>query len=296
MGEVIGAGIVAHVPTIVMSEEFRRSLNEGKETSLVPGLRLLRSQVLDVLRPDTIIVFDAHFFTTFEFVVTAHDRRAGKYTSDELPRGMSQMPYDFPGDPELAKAIGAQAAAAGTWITPIDDPYLPIHYPTVNLLPYVQGCGPDGNERWVTVSLPQTGETDDFLLAGEVIGRAIAQLDRRVVLLASGAFSHKFWPLKQVRDHESSDPKHIFSPAHREADYERIAWLEQGRHDLVLDTMPEFLKFSPEGRFGHYLQMVAAIGGRDCAAKGRLFGEYENATGTGQAHMWFDRPAGGWTG
>lgn len=290
MGEIIGAGLVAHVPTMVLPEPVRRELNEGREISLVPGLHRLKAEVLDRLRPDTIVVFDSHWFTTVEFVVTAHERRTGRFTSDELPRGMSAVPYDVPGDPELARLVAEEVAAAGSWMTPIDDPHLPIHYATVNLLGFLQG-----DERWVTVSLPQTAETDDFLLAGEAIGRAIERSDRRVVLLASGAMSHRFWPLKQLRDHEASDPAHIRTPEAREADLERLAWFRAGDHARVLDTMPEFLRHKPEGNFGHYLQMVAAIGGRDCRAPGVLYSEYENSIGTGQVHVWFERPTGGWT-
>jgi 3,4-dihydroxyphenylacetate 2,3-dioxygenase len=290
MGEVIGAGIVAHVPTIVMDEAERRELNAGQEISLVPGLERLRRDVFDRLDPDTVVVFDTHWFTTFEFVVSSHERRSGRYTSDELPRGMCQMPYDFPGDPELAQLIAEEGERAGTWITPIDDPYLPIHYPTVNLLPFLQD-----DERWVSVSTPQTGESDDFLLAGQAIGAAVARSDRRVILLASGAMSHKFWPLKALRDHEPSDPIHIRTDAHRAADLERLDWMRDGRHDRIIDTMDEFLRFTPEGRFGHYLQMVAAMGGRGCRATGELFSDYESAVGTGQAHVWFERPANGWT-
>ena len=40
---------------------------------------------------------------------------------------------------------------------------------------------------------------------------------------------------------------------------------------------------------------VAAAGGADCTAPGRLYSEYENAVGTGQVHVWFDQPADGWT-
>jgi 3,4-dihydroxyphenylacetate 2,3-dioxygenase len=290
MGEIVGAAIVAHVPTMVMSEADRREINAGDEISLVPALHRMRAEVIDSLEADTFIVFDSHWFTTFEFVVTSHDRRSGLYTSDELPRGLRQMPYEFPGDPELANLMADEVAAAGSWLTPIDDPYLPIHYPTVNLLPFLQG-----DERWLSVSTPQSGEPDDFLLCGEAIGRAIERSDRRVVLLASGAFSHKFWPLKQLRAHEPSDPIHIRTEAHRAADLERLAWLSEGRHGRVLDTMDDFMKFTPEGRFGHYLQMVAAIGGRQCKSKGVMYGEYENAVGTGQAHMWFARPEPGWT-
>ena len=52
--------------------------------------------------------------------------------------------------------------------------------------------------------------------------------------------------------------------------------------------MPEFLKHVPEARFGHYLMMARALGGCDWAAKGRLYSDYENATGTSQVHVWSD--------
>ena len=38
----------------------------------------------------------------------------------------------------------------------------------------------------------------------------------------------------------------------------------------------------------HYLQMIGAIGGSDCTAKGTALSEYENAHGTGNIHIWFD--------
>ncbi len=290
MGEIVGVGLVSHVPTMVLPAEVRRELNEGREISLVPGLHRLRSEVLDELRPDTIVVFDSHWFTTVEFCVAAHEHRMGRYTSDELPRGMSAVPYDIAGDPDLARAMAAAITDAGSWGTPIDDPHLPIHYPTVNLLGFLQG-----DERWVSVSLPQTAETDDFLLAGEAIGRAVTASDRRVVLLASGALSHRFWPLKELRAHEASDPVHIRTPEARAADEERLAWFAAGDHARVLETMPEFLRHKPEGNFGHYLMMIAAVGGRRCRARGRMFSAYENSIGTGHAHVWFDRPEGGWT-
>ncbi len=291
MGEVVGAGLVSHVPTMVLPPEVRRELNDGNEISLVPGLHRLKAEVLDHLEFDTIVVFDSHWFTTVEFVVAAHDRRHGRYTSEELPRGMCQMPYDFPGDPDLARSMADAVNAAGSWMTAIDDPCLPIHYPTTNLLPFLQG-----DERWVSVSTPQTGDTQDFLTAGTAIGQAIAASDRKVVLLASGAMSHKFWSLRELRSHESSDPINLRTPEHRAADLERLEWFYQGDHARVIDTMDEFMAFTPEGRFGHYLQMIAAIGGRRCEAPGVRFSDYENSIGTGQVHVWFERPADGWTG
>ena len=58
--------------------------------------------------------------------------------------------------------------------------------------------------------------------------------------------------------------------------------------------MPEFLKVKPEARFSHYLMMIGALGEEKVIAPGRLFGKYENSIGTGQVHVWFDRPESGW--
>ncbi len=291
MGEVVGAGLLAHVPTIVLPEAERRELNHGRDTTLVGGLERLRRDVFDTLDYDTVVVLDAHWATTVEFVVTAHHRRAGLFTSEELPRGMRRRPYDFPGDPELAHAVATKAGEHGTWITAIDDDELPIFYATTNLWEYLGKGLPD--KRWVSVGVCQTADTEDNLRFGRALGAAIAELDRRVVLIASGALSHTFWPLRELRAHEAAGVEHIFTPEAAAADLERIAWFTEGDHARVLATMPEFYRHKPEARFGHYLMMAGALGEDDCTAPARRYGEYENAVGTGQVHLWFDRPAAG---
>ncbi|MBR7838709.1 hypothetical protein KDL01_35905 [Actinospica durhamensis] len=291
MGEVVGAGLLAHVPTIVLPEADRRELNHGEDSSLVAGLERLRTEVFDTLDYDTVVVLDSHWATTVEFVVAAQERRSGLFTSEELPRGMCRRPYDFPGDPQLAHAVAARAARHATWITAIEDPELPIFYATTNLWEYL-GRGLPG-KRWVSIGVCQTGDVEDHLRLGRALGDAIAATDRRVVLIASGALSHTFWPLRTLRAHEAAGVEHIHSPEAAAADLERIDWFGRGEHARVLAAMPEYARFKPEARFGHYLMMIGALGEGDCTAHARRYGEYENAIGTGQAHLWFDRPAGG---
>jgi 3,4-dihydroxyphenylacetate 2,3-dioxygenase len=292
MGQVVGAGLLAHVPTIMLPESERRELNHGEDTSLVAGLERLRAEVFEILDYDTVVVLDSHWATTVEYVVSAQDRRAGLFTSEELPRGMCRIPYDYPGDPELALAMAARADAHGTWITAIDDPYLPVMYATINLWHYLGRGLPD--RRWVSVSTCQTGDTEDHLRAGRALGDAIAATDRKVILIASGALSHTFWPLRQLRDHEAAGVEHIFSPEAYHADRDRIDWLSKGEHARVLGTMPEFLAFRPEARFAHYLMMAGALGEGRCTARAEPYSDYENSVGTGQMHLWFPRPPGGW--
>ena len=139
----------------------RIELYGGVDTSLVAGLHRLRTERLDRLQPDTVIVFDTHWFTTVEHIVSAHDRRSGLFTSDELPRAMREVAYDMPGDPELAHAMAALAEDRDdTWILACEEPSLPVDYPTVNLLGFLQG-----GERWLSVGICQTGHAGRLAVA-----------------------------------------------------------------------------------------------------------------------------------
>jgi 3,4-dihydroxyphenylacetate 2,3-dioxygenase len=274
MGKVVGAAILAHVPTIMLPEKVRYDLNEGKEISLVPGLKKFRKDVMETLDYDTVVVLDSHWATTVEFVITAQAERSGLFT----------------GDPELAMAAAKYDEKNGTWITPISDPHLPIFYATVNLWHYL-GRGLD--KKWVSISVCQTATAEDFLRAGRALGEAIRDTDRKVLLLASGALSHTFYKLRDLRKHESSDPSHIYSEGARLADLERIEWMKQGDHARILDTMDDFKKFKPEANFSHWLTMAGATGEGENTAKGVMYSEYENSIGTGQVHVYFPEPEAG---
>ena len=289
MGEIIGAGFLSHAPTIMFPKDIRYSLNEGREISLVPGLERLRTEVFDKLQPDTIILFDTHWYSTVEFIITAHARRQGLYTSEELPRGMSNIPYDLKGDPELANLVTHHVNQHGVRCHASDNTYLPIHYPTINIAHFL-----NRGETWLSMGVCQTARDHNFLAVGEGIAAAIEKSNKRVVLIASGGMSHRFWPLDELEQHESSDPSHIFTPEARAADKQRLDWWRQGDHASVISNMDSYRSFAPEGKFAHYLMMVGALGGASCRAQGKLYSDYENATGTGQVHVWFDKPLSGW--
>ena len=290
MGEIVGVGLISHAPTIMFDEATRHELNDGKEISLVPGMNRLRSEVLDKVGADSMVIIDSHWMSTVEHILSAHERRTGHMTSSELPRGMAGIPYDYSGDPELARLAAQLGDELGTPTHASDDEYLPVYYATVNLVHYLHK-----DEGVVSVSVVQTGEPDDFLTMGEAIGEAVSRLDRRVVVMASGGMSHTFWPLKEITKHEASDPIHIFTPEARAADEERLDWMKAGDHRRIVEGMDDYMQFNPEGNFGHYLMMIGAVGGAECTAPGELFSDYENATGTGQVHVWFPKPENGWT-
>ncbi|MBP2472559.1 aromatic ring-opening dioxygenase catalytic subunit (LigB family) [Crossiella equi] len=289
MGDIVGAGLVSHAPVIMFPQEMRLEANGGKDFTLATGLTRLGAE-LDTLSHDTVVVVDTHWATTTETVLTSHARRTGVFTSDEMPGAIHSLPYDLPGDPELAKAFDTLAAKRSVWASANDNEHLPVHYGLLNIHRYLGRPG----VPWLSLSVCQTAEPEDYLAVGALLAEAARETGRRVVVLASGGLSHRFWPLRELRARMAGDPAHIISAAAREADLARIAWLERGEHRKVIETMPEYAAFEPEARFGHYLTLAGAIGGTAATTPARRFSEYENGIGTGHVHLWFDRPARGW--
>ncbi|MGE0171932.1 MAG: catechol 1,2-dioxygenase [Oligoflexales bacterium] len=283
MGKILGAGLLSHAPVIMFPEAMRINANGGHDFTLATGLKRLRKEVFDGTQHDTVIVLDTHWTTTTEFVVAAHSKRTGKFTSSEMPMLLSQVPYDFSGDPELARMIENEAKNAGVWAAAVDDPHLPVQYATLNLQAYLSKPG----QAWISVSICQTATTEDFLRFGSVISSAVEKSNRRVMVIASGGLSHIFHPLAKLRDHMAGDAKNIVSQGAQTADLQCIARLEKGNHNEVIKNMPEYLKLEPEARFGHYLILAGALGGVQCTIPGERFSEYESGIGTGHIHLWF---------
>ncbi len=282
MGEIVAAAVFAHAPGIMAPERLRLAMGGGRDTSLVASMPAFR-QHLDATRPDTLVIFDTHWFTTIEHVVAGAEHFSGVYTSEELPTLIVDKPYDYVGAPTLAAKIAELARARGVRCTNALSKHLPVHYPTLNALHWLHR-----GERVLSVSVCQTAEPHNWLEFGALIGEAARATDQRVALLASGGMSHRFWPMDTILAHGGWDPKDVHSAEAVAIDRKILALWGAGDHAAVIDLYPSYRRFSPEGFFAHYLMLAGALGGRACSAKGVPLSDYENAVGTAQAHVWFE--------
>lgn len=282
MGKIVAAAVVSHQPGIMLPSAMRLELYGGTDTSLIAGFEEMRRE-LDRATPDTFIIFDTHWFTTINHILAGAAHYKGLYTSEELPEFLSDVPYDYPGAPELAAAIAKAGAADGIRVLNYDKTNIPLHYPTINLVHYLRK-----DEKVLSVGTCQAAQCHNFLDMGRVIAEGIAQTDCRVALLAAGGMSHSFEPMDTMLGHMAPDPDLVVSAEAREMDTEVLKRWACGDHAGVIALYPKYRQLNPEGFFGHYLMMVGALGGSRCMAPGRRMSEYENAAGTGQVHVWFD--------
>ena len=283
MGQIVGAAVVSHHPGLVQPKEIRVQRGNGRDSDLIEGFDRVRAKI-DAVKPDTFVLFDTHWLTTSLHLVAGAAHYKGSYTSDELPFSMTRFPYDHAGAPALAAEVEKVAQEKKVAARNVVEETLPMHYPTLNVIHYL-GRG----EKVLSVGTCQTARLKHFLQMGEVVGEAIRRSDARVVLLASGAMSHKFYDLDHVPPHPRVwHPDNVSEPENRALDMEVLELWKEGRHDTVLDRFPELEAAKYEGRGAHYAQMMGALGGRDCRARGTQLSEYENAAGTGNVHVWFD--------
>jgi aromatic ring-opening dioxygenase catalytic subunit (LigB family) len=290
-GTIVGAALISHHPGLMQCEEFRVLQGAGADSDLIPGYARLRER-LAAVKPDVVVIFDSHWFTTGYHLADGGERYRGTYLSDEMPWYLHGVPYDYRGCPRLALEIEAVSRERGGYNRAICHPDLGRQYATINL---VKQLRLELNDTPVlTLSSCQNCDWQHFLTSGEAIGEAIRRSGMRAVLLASGAMSHKFnpidWKPKHPRIfHESN----VSRPENIESDKRAIEFFKQGRHDLILERWQDEYRKLPWEAFGaHYLQMVGAMGGPDCRSIGEPLSDHENARGTGNIHVWFDTAGG----
>jgi len=287
MGQIVGAAVVSHHPGLMQCEEFRRAMGNGEDSDLIAGYARLRSKI-EAVAPDLIVLFDSHWFTTGYHLIDGGTRYSGTYISDEMPWYLHGVPYDYHGDPEFAVAVETVGREMNVQSRAVLHPGLERQYPTINLVKQLR-LELSGIPV-VSVSSCQNCRAEHFLQSGQVIGETVARGNKRVVLLASGALSHKFndidWKPNHPRIfHESN----VSRPENIASDKAAIELMKQGRHDVIIERWDTDYRRIPWEAFGaHYLQMVGAMGGKECHAKGEVLSAYENARGTGNVHVWFD--------
>jgi len=292
MGKVVAAVFTTHVPRLMILDQNARVRYMGRNvTTFYDAMPKLERERLHTLDFDTFLLFDTHWFSTLEYVINAHERLNGVYTSEELPQMLHDLEYDYQGDAELARAVEAEAQERGIRAVASAHRNLPVHYPTLNVMHYFN---PDARRRVLSVSVCQTASVKNDLAYGAAIGQAIWKSNRRVVLVASGGLSHKFWDYDHILDRASASPEDITSTVNRLYDERIMEWFKLGRHDAILAAADDFRAHcSPEGRFSHYITMAGAMGGDSWNWRGEQFGKYEAAIGTGQAIFFFQPSSGG---
>lgn len=265
MGKIAGAFIFPHPP--IMVEEVGKS--ESQKVSKSINSALEASGRIACAEPDTIVIITPHGTLLRDAMTISSDERL----EGNLARfGAAGVKLSFDNDLELVDKIMEQADKKGTYC-------IPMHEDVKKT--YGIGAGLDHgavvplyfvNKKYkgfklvhITYSLLPR---DWHYKLGVAIRDAATELDRRVVVIASGDLSHRLKP----------DAPAGFNPQGAEYDREFIELIKVGNVNEFLSMSADLLESAGECAYNSAVVLMGCLDG--CSIKGDVL-SYEGPFGVG---------------
>ena len=267
---IIAAAVVPHVPTLGLPEntpEFQLTLVEG-ERALGRALR--------EKKPDLFVVNSSHWICTFGWYATCQSVHQGVCVADEAPDLIPGIAYTRKGDAQFASALVDEWQAQGIPGGRNDTPHYTWDYGSLVPLLHLDPAAEVPVVHIPTVILSDQAEC---MLAGRAVHATAKRLGRRVVYIASSAFSHDL-----VRG------RHLKPTAEREAlDRSFIDLLKRGAAADAIAGFPEYSRAVVAEMNGKplagMLGVLQALQEEGAELAGEQYGGYAQSSGSGNASV-----------
>ncbi|MBK6005498.1 3,4-dihydroxyphenylacetate 2,3-dioxygenase [Ramlibacter ginsenosidimutans] len=280
MGKLALAAKITHVPSMYLSE--LPGPRHGTRQDAIDGHVEIGRRCRE-LGVDTIVVFDTHWLVNANYHVNCGAHFKGLYTSNELPHFISNMAYEFPGNPELGKLLAEVCNDWGVETLAHDRTTLAPEYGTLVPMRYMNA---DQHFKVISVSaLCQAHYLNDSARLGWAMRRAVEDhYDGTVAFFASGSLSHRFAQNGLAPEFGFR----IWSPFLEQLDREVIRIWQQGDWKTFCGMLPEYAaKGHGEGFMHDTAMLLGALGWSEYTGRAEVITPYFGASGTGQINAVF---------
>jgi 3,4-dihydroxyphenylacetate 2,3-dioxygenase len=280
MGKLALAAKITHVPSMYLSEQD--GPHKGCRQAAIDGHYEIgrRCRALGV---DTIVVFDTHWLVNSGYHINCAPRFEGIYTSNELPHFIKNLPYAYPGNPELGRLLAEAATAEGVHTRAHDATSLTLEYGTLVPMRYMNA---DQHFKVVSVSaLCMVHDLADSARLGAAMRKAVEErYDGTVAFFASGSLSHRF-----AQNGVSEEYLHrMWSPFLEATDHEVVDMWERGDWKTFCGMLPEYAhKCHGEGFMHDTAMLLGALGWDAYQGKVEVVTPFFPSSGTGQINAVF---------
>ena len=280
MGTVALAAKITHVPSMYLSE--LPGARHGTRQDAIDGHVEIgrRCRALGV---DTIVVFDTHWLVNAGYHLNCAPHFKGLYTSNELPHFISNMPFEFPGNPALGRILAQTANDMGVETLAHDATTLDPEYGTLVPMRYMNT---DQHFKVVSVSAMCTVHyLNDSARLGWAMRRAVEQhYDGTVAFFASGSLSHRFAQNGLAPEYAFK----IWSPFLEQLDHKVVEMWQAGQWQDFCAMLPEYApKGHGEGFMHDTAMLLGLLGWSAYDAPAEIITPYFGASGTGQINAVF---------
>jgi 3,4-dihydroxyphenylacetate 2,3-dioxygenase len=280
MGQLALAAKITHVPSMYLSE--LDGPRKGTRQDAIEGHKEIGRRCRE-LGVDTIVVFDTHWLVNANYHINCAPHFKGLYTSNELPHFISNLGYEFPGNPALGQLLAKVANQMGVETLAHERTTLAPEYGTLVPMRYMNE---DRHFKVVSVSaLCQAHYLNDSARLGWAMRRAVEQhYDGTVAFLASGSLSHRFAQNGLAPEFAFK----VWSPFLEALDHEVVQIWKRGDWKTFCGMLPEYAaKGHGEGFMHDTAMLMGALGWSDYDAPAEVVTPYFGASGTGQINAVF---------
>ena len=280
MGKLALAAKITHVPSMYLSE--LDGPQKGSRQAAIDGHVEIGRRCRE-LGVDTIVVFDTHWLVNAGYHINCAPHFKGLYTSNELPHFISNMPFEFPGNPALGKILAKTCNEMGVETLAHDATTLDPEYGTIVPMRYMNT---DQHFKVLSVSAMCTGHyLNDSARLGWAMRRAVEEhYDGTVAFFASGSLSHRFAQNGLAPEFAFK----IWSPLLESLDHSVIDMWQRGEWKKFCEMLPEYaVKGHGEGFMHDTAMMLGALGWSGYDGQAEIITPYFGASGTGQMNAVF---------
>ncbi len=280
MGTLALAAKITHVPSMYLSE--LDGPNKGCRQAAIDGHKEIGRRCRE-LGVDTIVVFDVHWLVNSEYHINCAPHFKGVYTSNELPHFIKNLPYEYPGNPELGHLLAKVANEAGVATRAHSDTTLELEYGTLVPMRYMNE---DQHFKVVCISgwcmwhdLPTSATF------GLAVRKAIEDhYGGTVAIFASGSLSHHF-----ANNGTAPQFMHkVWDPFLEQTDRHVVDLWEKGEWKTFCDMLPLYNeKCWGEGGMHDTAMLLGALGWDKYTAPVEVITPYFGSSGTGQINAIF---------
>ena len=280
MGKVALAAKITHVPSMYLSE--LPGPRHGTRQDAIDGHVEIGRRCRE-LGVDTIVVFDTHWLVNANYHLNCAPHFKGLYTSNELPHFISNMGFEFPGNPALGQLLAKTANELGVETLAHERTTLGPEYGTLVPMRYMNT---DQHFKVVSVSaLCMAHYLNDSARLGWAFRRAVEDhYDGTVAFFASGSLSHRFAQNGLAPEYGFK----IWSPFLEHLDREVIRMWQAGEWKAFCEMLPEYAsKGHGEGFMHDTAMLLGTLGWSAYDAPAEVVTPYFGASGTGQINVVF---------
>jgi len=280
MGKLALAAKITHVPSMYLSE--LPGPRHGTRQDAIDGHVEIGRRCRE-LGVDTIVVFDTHWLVNANYHLNCAPHFKGLYTSNELPHFISNMDYEFPGNPALGQLLAKTADELGVETLAHERTTLGPEYGTLVPMRYMNT---DQHFKVVSVSaLCMAHYLNDSARLGWAFRKAVEEhYDGTVAFFASGSLSHRFAQNGLAPEFAFK----IWSPFLEHLDQEVVRMWKAAEWQAFCEMLPEYAaKGHGEGFMHDTAMLLGALGWSAYDAPAEIVTPYFGASGTGQINVVF---------